>query len=620
MRAKVWSRLGVVVALAAASLPALPAPARADDFAPEIVSFSRTGDGLVTGTLLVTIEFSARDEGPAGLEYALFTFGTPLGGEVRVDSPYLARAAAGTFTARKLLSPWAASGRYTLEKIEVYDRERNTRTYERDASPGLDFAGADFTVDNANEDTTVPTLDSARLFQSNVVQGTPVVVLYSASDDLSGVEKVVFTGWTPTGAQYWIESLPRLGAAGPATWLVPLAAPSGAYDAFGVVVEDRAGNGIMYMRDQETRPWPPQADVPEHDDPDHSSLAFQVRGGTGDRVSPEMTTFSPITPTTRHRGDVVALDYSAFDAGTGIAEAHAAWTDGRGHTLEARKTCGDRTHGPLSVRVEDFRTTGTDWELQYVALTDYLNNQTAYGRDGRVRYQGGDAGVPVHAFDLSRGDFRLEEGPPADEEIADTSALYCPRIGSVSLSLGDTDVSYGDVVTTAGTVSGAAAAVAEPIVAIHHLRRGNPRLVGVVQGDRGGRYAKSFVARENGKVAATFLGADGPSGAAMATSRRIAVRVRPVIDARLGSPRVAAGRPATIAGTVTPAWAGPVALQLRENGRWREVARQALDAGAFAFDRRTARRGSFDYRVVTPAGERLATGRSRVLTLRVTRP
>ena len=114
MRTKNRSRIAAVVVLLAASLPLLAGPAHADDFAPEITSFTRTSQGVFGGHQLLTIDFSARDEGPAGLSSALFEFETPLGGFVRADSEYMGRAAEGTFTATKLLSPWAASGTYTL--------------------------------------------------------------------------------------------------------------------------------------------------------------------------------------------------------------------------------------------------------------------------------------------------------------------------------------------------------------------------------------------------------------------------------------------------------------------------------------------------------------------------
>jgi hypothetical protein len=123
--------LAVVVALLASMMPLLAAPARADDFAPEITSFDRVSETILGGHQLVTIRFTARDEGRAGLAYAYFTYESPIEGIVRVDSVYMQRLPSGTFAATKLLSPWAASGEYTLRKVQVHDREGNETTYER---------------------------------------------------------------------------------------------------------------------------------------------------------------------------------------------------------------------------------------------------------------------------------------------------------------------------------------------------------------------------------------------------------------------------------------------------------------------------------------------------------
>lgn len=614
-------RVVTLIALVAGSLSLGSTAARADDFSPELLSFTRTGTGLLGGEQLVSIEFSARDEGPAGLAYAYFTFSAPQGDFLRVDSEWMGRAAEGTFSATKLLSPWIASGTYRLEKIEVSDREWNTTTYERATSSQFDFAAADFTVDNPNQDTTVPTLSSATLFQENVAQGTPVVILYTATDDLSGVEEVVFSGWSPTGQQYYVRSLPQLGAAGPAAWVVPLQAASGPYDSFEIHVSDRAGNRILYRPAGEKYAYPPKASIPTHEHPDPETLGFTIEGGVGDRASPQMDSFSVLTPNVRHRGDLVALDFSAFDAGTGIEQVAAAWTDGQGHQIDANKTCGDLTRGPVSVEIEDYRSTGTRWELQYVVFADYLFNQTTYHRDGRITYQGGDEGAATHGFDLTQGDFDLEEGSPSPHDYPNTSRDYCFRNGRVSLDVPDTDVLFGDVVPITGIVDAPDNPVPEPIVAVHSHIDGEPDLLGVVEGDASGRYSKSLTANQNINVTATFLGAAGPAGADPSTSAKIPIRVRPLIDAVPSSKRVRLGRVLRLTGSVTPTDAGArLRLQRRFANGWRTIREGAVDAeGTFAFSLKPKRTGTLRLRVKTRATKTLAPGVTQERVVKVVR-
>lgn len=619
MQTKNRSRIAAVVVLLAASLPLLAQPARADDFAPQLTSFTRTSQGVLGGHQLLTIDFTARDEGPAGLSYALFEFETPLGGFVRADSEYMGRAAEGTFTATKVLSPWAASGTYTLATIDVYDREGNHTKYERGGDHALDLPAGDFEVMNAAEDVTAPTLSSVRLFRDEALQGTPVVMLYSAHDDLSGVQEVHAIGFGPAGAQYTLRSLPGLGVAGPASWLVPLASPSGAYEPSSITVVDRAGNHTHYQVGRTMEPYPPGARIPPHDGPDPESIAFTVLGTTGDREPPQMLQFGSLTPERRRLGDVVALDYRAVDSGTGVAWVLAEWTDGRGHDIWATKTCGDLGEGPLSVAIEDYRSTGTDWELQYIAFADSLNNWVGYHRGGRVSYQNTDPGPPAHSFDLSVGDFHLEEGPASDELVIPTSSMNCPRIADVTLGVDDADVTFGQSVVTHGAVRGPRAAVTRPLVAIHHHLRGRPRLVAVVEGDRAGRYRRSFVPKENGALTTTFLGMEGASGADPGTSRRVRVTVRPRVVASLLDGTIADGASTRLDGRVVPALGQEVLLQRRSGARWRTVQRATLEEdGGWSFVIRPPGPGSFSYRAVVPGGPRLAPGRSPAHVLRVT--
>lgn len=608
------------VVLALGLIPAFSSSASADDFDPEITTFSRTSLDVLGSEELVTINFTARDDGPAGLAYAYFTFGTPLGGELRVDSEWMNRASEGSFNATMPVGVWAASGDYVLRKVEVSDREWNSTVYERGSSPQFDFAAADFHVDNPLQDTTAPTISSAQLFQDRVNQGTPVVALYGVTDDLSGVEAVDILAWSPSGNQVHLESLPQLGAAGPAVWVVPLAAPIGEYDVFTIFVRDRAGNYVQYDDDHPASVYPPGATIPPYSQPDFVSLDFTVEGVSGDRTPPELTGLSMLTPSNRRIGDLVALDYSAVDNGTGIWQVAAQWTDGKGHAIDASKTCGDRTSGPISTEIEDYRSLDTDWQLTSFAIGDYLYNQAAYHRDGSVTYYG-DPGPPTHTFDLSQGDFRLEAGDPGPHEFLNTTFERCPTLGDVSLEVPDPEVLYGELVDTIGGVTVGDTALPDPIVAIHEYVEGEPQLATVVAGDEDGQYQTSFLPTANAKLKATFLGSDGRLSSGPAESEGVRISVRPRITSTLDKDRIRLGTSTSLRGSVTPPDSGEaILLQLWANGRWRSTQKTQLPAdGAFSFRLHPKRVGVLRYRVVMPAHQLLGLGQSATTFLRVLR-
>lgn len=611
-------RAFLLLALVAGSLAAAAPRAAADDFSPTISRLERVSPAHLGSNGTVTISFDASDEGAAGLGWAMFSYRTPLGAELRVDG-YMNRSAGGTFTATSTIGVWAASGTYTLEKLDLRDFEGNTTIYERATSPELNFASADFTVDNPLQDTTVPTLSTAHLFQGDVLQGTPVVILYDAGDDLSGVEKVVFTGWNPGGHQYWVESLPQLGAVGPAAWVVPIEAASGRYENFGIMVTDRAGNYIHYSIYNGTTRYPPSATIPDHQEPDIGSLSFDVHGTVGDRVSPRMSSLSALTTGDRRLGEIVGVNFTASDQGTGIEQIAGQWIDGKGHYMDFSKTCGDLTTGYASTTIEDYRTVPSDWQMINITFADYLGNQTTYNRDGSMYYDDGGSEriAGTHSFDLSIGDFHLAEGEARPSEFTDTTDKWCPRVANVSLNLDDPTITLGETVTSFGKVILQDTPIPDPIVAIHEYVDDVPELIGVVQGGDGGGYANDFIAENKGHLQATFLGSDGVLGSRMTTSELVPILVAPSLTARLSDPRIGLGETTILSGEIEPVdGSGSVVLQRKYPWGWRQMRTgQLASDGSFSFTLKPSRARTYRYRILKPGNETLASARSRVLTL-----
>jgi hypothetical protein len=611
----------VIVALVAGSLAAATAPAFADDFSPTVSSFVRSSGDVLGSDGAVSLSFEASDEGPAGLIWVMFTYRTPLGAELRVDSEYLQRAPGGTFIATRKIGQWAASGRYVLDNVEVLDLESNRTKYERETATQFGWAQADFTVDNPNQDTTVPTLAGARLFQESVAQGTPVVVLYEAQDDLSGVERVVFYGWNPGGHQYWVESLPQLGAVGPAAWVVPLEAASGRYESIGLQVHDRAGNFIEYSIYNGTLPYPPQATVPAHPDPDLASLSFDVFGTTGDRVSPRMSSLSALTEGPRRLGEIAGVRFDASDQGTGIEQIAGQWIDGKGHYMDFSKVCDDRTIGYASTTIEDYRTLGSDWQMVNITFGDYLGNQTTYNRNGSMYYDDGESDriAGTHSFDLSVGDFHLEEGAARPSDLSDTTKRWCPKVANVTLELDDPTIALGDIVSAFGDVKLGGTPIPDPVLAIHEYVDGVPQLIDVVQGGDAGDYVDDFVAETKGQLQATFLGKDGLLGSQRSQSPLVDLIVGTSVAASLDPATIPLGAKASISGHVSPAGdGGRVWLQRRYPWGWKDVRSNSVGTdGSFTFSLQPSRARTYRYRILRPGSDTLVAAKSRVLSLKV---
>lgn len=607
----------VVVSCLLTLLPV--SPAMADESAPEITAFRRTSPSLGIPLQPVAIEFTASDQGGSGLEYALFTYRGPTGGIFRVDSEHLQGSSFGTFQATNVIGAWAATGTYVLERVEIYDRAHNMRTYDRASSPQFDFASADFEVENPNQDITAPVLDWAKIWDETVSQGEPVVGLYQARDDGSGVESVAFTTMRPMGSGVNLHSLPGLGAVGPASWVVPLGSPIATYEVLSITVIDRAGNSLTYDRHDGRKAYPERTVVPDHTGVDTAQMSFDVVSSSNDVYAPRITSLEPRSPAIRVPGDQIAVDFEATDEGVGIDRVYLSWADDAGHELEAWKRCGDRTTGTITVALEEYLTVDRDWRLTHAVVADRLDQQTIYYRDGTSLSHAAGSQQGVHNLDLSRFDFRVQAGERSTHEFPDTSREWCPVVADVSLQTPDTSVVAGAPVPLRGIVGYGAGSVQTPVVAIHEYVRDRPRLVSVVRGGDAGGYQGKLSPTVNTTVRSTFLGSDGPATIDSARSPELEIAVAPRITARLGKATLSVGSRAVLSGSVWPKHPGDsVTLQRKTSSGWRAIATDQLsELSAFRFTWKPRKNGVTSYRVVKARDADHARGLSPVRRLTV---
>lgn len=618
MRAKQAAQIVVVSCLLTLLLVS---PAMADESAPEITVFTRTSPSLGIPLQPVVIEFTASDQGGAGLEYALFTYRGPTGGIFRVDSQHLQGSSFGTFQATNVVGAWAAAGAYVLERVEIYDREHNMRTYDRASSPQFDFASADFEVENHNQDITAPVLDWAKIWDETVSQGEPVVGLYRARDEGSGVESVSFTTMRPMGSSVNLQSLPGLGDVGPASWIVPLGSPIATYEVLSITVIDRAGNSLTYDRHDGRKVYPERTMVPDHTGVDTTQMRFDVESSSNDVYAPRITSLEPRSPAIRVPGDQIAVDFEATDQGVGIEHVYLSWADDAGHELEAWKRCGDRATGTVTVALEEYRTVDRDWRLTHAVVADRLDQQTIYYRDGTSLSHAAGSETGVHNLDLSRFDFRVEAGEPSTHEFPDTSRQWCPVVADVSLNTPDTSVVAGVPVPLRGIVGYGAGSVQAPVVAIHDYVGDRPRLVSVVRGGDGGGYQGTLSPIVNTTVRSTFLGSDGAAAIDSARSPELDIAVAPRITARVRKSILSVGSRAVMSGSVWPEHPGhSVTLQRKTSSGWRALATDRLsELSTFRFAWKPLKEGVTSYRVVKARDADNARGRSPVRTLTVSK-
>lgn len=626
-------RLCVALLLTCTGVLVAPSAAQADGQAPQLDSFAMATPATVGGGATVAMDYAAHDDGWVGV--ASFHW-HPVGDDTRgLVASYHANSGKPSGRASMTLSSWQMSGRYELRSVELTDGANNHTRYGRDGSvttypsgaaappsATFDFAAADFTVENPNQDTTGPLLSSARLLSSTVVAGEPVVVLYTASDDRSGIERVHVDYTTPTGASIGVGVYGVLAGVGPASWASALSAPAGSYVAQNVALTDRAGRHTLYRRDGVV-----QQDGAGDSPPvplDVASLDVDVVSPVEDRAVPTLTGLTRSSDAVIHPGDRIALRYAAADAGTGVALLEAQYRDPVGHEWLVQKRCGSLNSGTATRDVPLREELGA-WTLQSVRLVDRMGNQATYLRDGTVRKWGPDADGPTtHHLDLAAADFELAAGSPTYETgpaTRDTYGEYCPSTPHVSLAGPTTAVPGSSTITVAGTVTRDGKVVPAPVVAVYADPDRAPRLLAVVRGGSTGRYAATTRLTRDTSFRAHFLGAyrslPADPRASTAVTARVGIKQSAAVSVSATSVRLT--RSVVVRGRVAPGRSNVlVRLQVPQGTGWRTVrSARTTSTGMVAWTMTPVVRGTQQYRVYVPADARYLGTVSASVSVRV---
>lgn len=556
--------------------------ARADNIAPAIASFQRTSPAQPTPGSQISFVITPSDEGGSGPAYAFVTYRSAHGqGLIHTGHSWQN----GNILTGGRLTEWAESGAWTLESITISDRAGNETRYRRNgqievrpsgATPptnSLDLSAGDFTIVNPDEDLKPPKLVKARMFMSNVIAGTPALVLYEATDEVSGVSGVSVVFRNPLGEAEHINDYSPLAGIGPAAGVIPLGAAGGRYTFESFTLIDRAANRTTYHADGHVTSSPSELPPPPGTPEGLSDLTFDVTPTLEDRRVPRLTSLALRTPMVR-AGEQVVLDFTAEDEDSGMRYFIANYDDGDGHSISVAKRCGDIRSGPATRNVASYWPPGT-WTLNSVSVYDQMMHHVIYYRNGQVSGPRNTDTPASHSFDFSAQDFTIEAGERRAEPPAATSDDFSCLNAQTVLSLNPNvpAADPGDIVPILGTVLVAGRAVRRPVTAFYAYRDGKPRLLGVGEGSDVGAIRRDVVATPDESYRARFFGAAGPTGGLPALSNSVAIRVTRAATASLSAPgtigvgtTIAFGARLADAGTGAALAGRSVELQRRPTG------------------------------------------------------
>lgn len=515
-----------------AAVFALPGTSYADAYAATVDSVGPMPAGVLTGGSTLSVPFTASDTGGSGIMQVELVFTNPrVGGLAQgIDAawslwPADEGPASLNDVATKELSPWVASGTWTLARVIVHDFQNNQRDYYPDHIDTYPDDGTDpadnidwslnFTVDNPGEDITKPVLTDVHVFESEVSAGEPVLDLYSAADDNSGLAVVSVVYQSPRGTyQYVYNDDPATVSLGPASWLVPLTAYGGTYTVLYLDVYDRAGNIRQYGLGGDA----------DDNVVDLHAADFTVDPVAEDSTMPVLNSLQMRSNSSLHPGDDVAIATSVSDDSSGVVQILAYWRDSEAHEFLLQRQCrlGLSTN-TLTERLPRYAAHGI-WTLQRVELWDGQGNLVDYLRDGTIRKQpASGAGATTHDFDFSAYDFSVSDGDPGPPASRDLFA--CSAVPDITLGTTAPVVEAGDTVTVDAQITHAGGPVSEPVVAMYTKDSTGTRLLGVKRGDSTGSVSTTVQPSETFHLWARFFGKARGNVTDAATSNERQVRV-----------------------------------------------------------------------------------------------
>jgi hypothetical protein len=462
---------------------------------------------------VLSVPFTASDQGGSGVASVTAIFTNPRASDhIQTwilprwsDNGVSASSVSSTLTVE--LGPWVASGTWTLARVDIADEQNNQRSYspsgittipDDGTSPPNDIDWTQsMTVDNPNEDVTKPHLTSLHVFEPAIAAGEPMVALYTATDENSGVDGVWFEYTSPRGTSLEAyNNNPVTAGVGPAVWLAPLSAYGGDYTLNDIYVQDRAGNVRRYGLN---------GDADSVNDVDLRDGDFSVIPVAEDATMPTLDSFTLRSSTSLHPGDQVALDYTAHDDATNVVHVEAWWVDSEDHQSTEGVHCDiGAGSGTITMTLPSFAAAGT-WQLLHIEVVDGQNNIADYQRDGSIVKQPTDAtGPDQHSFDLSTGDFTVSPGTPTGQTVPSSGGCS----SSPDLTLGSTtpDAVAGSDVTLSGAVRHADMPVGAPVLATYSKDSRGVHLLGVTRGSDDGTFAQTVHPRETMHYWASFFG------------------------------------------------------------------------------------------------------------------
>lgn len=330
-----------------------------------------------TGSAEVTLSFSVTDDA-SGANYFEAIFADPSGGARQAASAKFTPTLAATNSVKFTFPQFSNSGTWTLAQVFLGDAAGNTLVLDAD---GLSGRGLPTRLEVISaQDTVSPRLTALEFSPAQIDTSAgpaEVVVKYTATDDLSGVNYIELSFVSPSGGARRGGSAKfqaALSESKSMTVTFPQQSEPGEWTLSTVFLADAAGNTLVLNTDGV------------------AGLGFRTAlevKSAADTTPPNLTSFrfAPEAIDTSEGVAIVKVDFTATDDLSGVNHLELSFLSPSGNVRQggsARFDPAQSVSKSIDVTFPRLSEAG-QWTLHTVFLSDATGNTLVLDSDGVVR-------------------------------------------------------------------------------------------------------------------------------------------------------------------------------------------------------------------------------------------
>jgi phosphotransferase system HPr-like phosphotransfer protein len=272
----------------------------------------------------------------------------------------------GKYEAKLEITDSIRSGNWSINGIYVSDNNYNGAYYS-DGYEGHDFSNADFTVTNANDDVTPPTLNGVSVDKQEVQAGEKVTITIDAEDDKAGIRYISVSYRLPNNSSkdasaYYNDATGKYEA----VLEVGPFAKAGTWKINGIYLSDMYDNNTYIYNNN-------LGYYPDSEGMDLSGGDFLVNNENEDHTAPEVNSIK-VNKDQFVPGETAVVELDVTDTQSGVNSISIGYSGSKGGYLYGQATYNESTQKyEAEFEIDEFVKPGV-WSVSHIYVADNEGN------------------------------------------------------------------------------------------------------------------------------------------------------------------------------------------------------------------------------------------------------